>query len=81
MAIHILPEPDITISRSDFERYRYDYSKAFQYYVGPIPTLEEYIRSRQNARKAMELIDGHVGMNQNDGKILLNECDKDAPQN
>lgn len=47
MAIKIVEDgPDITVSRSEFNRFSQDYRKAFQMYAGAVPTLEEYIRGR-----------------------------------
>lgn len=47
MAIKIIDEPDIRLTQGELHRYRDEYDKAMQYYAGPRPTLEEWIRSRQ----------------------------------
>jgi hypothetical protein len=47
MTIKIVEDgPDVTVTRSDYNRFAQEHRKAFQMYVGPIPTLEQYIRQR-----------------------------------
>ena len=52
MAIKIVEDgPDITLTQSQHNRFRQEYAKAFQMYSGPVPTFEEYVRSRLNEQK------------------------------
>jgi hypothetical protein len=48
MAIKIIPEPDIRVTAGELERFRREYDKAFAFYAGPRPTLEEYIRREKS---------------------------------
>jgi hypothetical protein len=48
MAIKILPtQPDIYITQKEFEFWMDEYSRAYRMYSGPLPSFEEYIRSRK----------------------------------
>lgn len=47
MAIKITEEPDVHVTGDELTRYRYDYNKGFSMYCGPVPTFEQYVRSRK----------------------------------
>lgn len=52
MTIRIVEDgPDITLTRSQHNRLRQEYEKAFQMFIGHLPTFEEYVRSRLNEQK------------------------------
>lgn len=51
MAIKIIEDgPDITLTRSEYNRLYAEYSKAFMLYAGTPPTFEEWVRERLEAR-------------------------------
>ena len=47
MAIKIIDEPDLHITKEEYERYAYEYQRSYMMYVGPVPSLETYIRQRK----------------------------------
>jgi hypothetical protein len=47
VAIKIVEEPDVVLTADEAQRYRYDYSRAYSYYAGPVPTFESYCRRRK----------------------------------
>lgn len=47
MAIKIIDEKqDVHITRKDHDKYLHDYQQAYMYHSGPVPSFEEYVRSR-----------------------------------
>lgn len=48
MTIHIVDEqPDIYLTREQYERLQYEYQQAFTHYSGPVPSFETWVRQRQ----------------------------------
>ncbi len=53
MAIRIINEPDVYLTETELSRLRYEYQKAYQYYVGPVPTFEQFVRKQQSQKKLL----------------------------
>lgn len=49
--IKIIQEDEVQVTAGDLARYKQEYRQAFAFYCGPIVTLEEYIRRKQNERQ------------------------------
>ena len=49
VAIKIIKSPDVRVTTEDLSRYQHEYARSFTHYVGPIPTLEDFIRQRKGA--------------------------------
>ena len=47
MTIKVIREPDLYITSEELTRLRYEYSKAFTHYAGPVPTFEDWVRRQQ----------------------------------
>jgi L-amino acid N-acyltransferase YncA len=60
MAIRIKDQkPDVVVTESELRRYRDEYQKAFMFYSGTPPTLEEFIRRQQKPLKdRMQVFNG-----------------------
>jgi len=46
MTIHIIPEPDVTLTQSEYDRYQAEYHKAFSFYAGTPPTFASWVAGR-----------------------------------
>jgi len=45
MTIKIIPDgPTLELTASEFNRLQHEYSKAFMFYAGTVPTFEEWVR-------------------------------------
>lgn len=53
MAIKIIDQGDVRVTESELCKYRDEYRRAFSYYSGTPPTLEDFIR-REIARKSAD---------------------------
>jgi hypothetical protein len=52
MAIRIKDQkPDVYVTESELRRYKDEYQKAFMFYSGTPPTLEEFIRQQRTPLK------------------------------
>lgn len=52
MAIKISDEkPDVVVTESELRRYKDEYQKAFMFYAGTPPSLEEFIRRQRTPLK------------------------------
>lgn len=47
MTIKVIKEPDVYLTEAELRRLRYEYDRAFSYYSGPVPSFEEFVRTRQ----------------------------------
>ena len=47
MTIKIIDEPDVTVTRAELALYKHEYENTYAFYAGVPPSLEEYIRRRQ----------------------------------
>lgn len=47
MSIKIIDQPDVHVTVNELHRYKHDYEKAYMFYAGPIPSLEEFIRQQK----------------------------------
>ena len=43
-------EPDVHVTEAELRRYTNEYRKAYMFYAGTPPTLEEFIRRKKNAK-------------------------------
>jgi hypothetical protein len=50
MAIKIIDEPDISLTRAEFDSLRAQYNKAFRYFAGHPPSFETWVRDKLNQR-------------------------------
>ena len=50
MAIKVTPQPDVYVTEEEFRRFKDLYNKSFTHYVGPPPSLEEFIRQQKTQR-------------------------------
>lgn len=48
--IKVVDEGDVHVTQAELTRLRHDYGKAFTHYCGPVPTFEEYVRSRKKEK-------------------------------
>lgn len=48
MSIIVDKKPDVHVTESELRRYRDEYQKAYMFYAGTPPTLEDFIRRRKN---------------------------------
>lgn len=48
MAIIVVDEPDVYVTRSELERLRQEYALAFTHYTGIPPSFEEWVRQRKS---------------------------------
>jgi SH3-like domain-containing protein len=51
VAIEIIKEPTVHVTEGELARYTEDYQRDHMFYAGPLETLEEYIRRRQQQDK------------------------------
>lgn len=47
MSIKIIDQGDVHVTETELRRYRDEYRRAYSFYAGTPPTLEDFIRSRQ----------------------------------
>ena len=52
MAIKLITQPDIYLTASQLEWYRYEYQKAFSFYCGPRPDFEEWVAAQERQKKS-----------------------------
>lgn len=53
MAIRIISEPDVYLTEAELSRLRFEYQKSYQYYAGPVPTFEQFVREQQSQKKLL----------------------------
>ncbi len=54
MAIKITDKhPDVEVTSEEYRQYSADYQKSFTHYSGTPPSLEEFIRGRQEKPKLL----------------------------
>ena len=51
MAIKVRDEPDVFVTASELARYKSEYQKAFMFYAGTPPTLNQFIADQQRLEK------------------------------
>lgn len=58
MSIKVPPDADVYVTPSEYARYRELYQRAYMYYSGTPPTLNEFIRQQQeNERQQTQQAD------------------------
>jgi hypothetical protein len=53
MTIHVTKSPDVYLTASELDRYRYEYERAFRMYAGPLPNFEEWVAVQEEAKKKL----------------------------
>lgn len=57
MAINIVKkQPDVNVTSCELAKYKIEYERDHMFYSGTPPTLEEYIRNKQQSPQHCELI-------------------------
>jgi hypothetical protein len=55
MAIRVIDQkPDVVVSSEELRKYRSQYAEAYRMYCGTPPSLEEFIRSQQASKEAVQ---------------------------
>lgn len=54
MAIKTIKEPDIYLTEGEHRRLLDEYHKSHMFYSGPMPTFEEWVRSRREFREQIK---------------------------
>ena len=58
MPIKVTDDLEIECTRDELARWTDEYQRRFMFYVGPVPTLAEFIR-RERGRKPFHVVSSH----------------------
>lgn len=50
MSIKIIRQEDTNLTSAEYHRLRHEYEMAHQFYSGPVPTFEDWVRSRHTPK-------------------------------
>jgi hypothetical protein len=57
MAVIVIPERDVYLTQSEYNRFHDEYMRAFSFFVGTPPTFNEWVARRKGIPKAE-----HIGL-------------------